>query len=81
MIEKNKFDPEKHELMCLDIIILYLFVNVNQVLSLILELLYANPKKLFPEEFDSDENLLPFTSRVSFLKLIKYTLTKFQAIR
>ena len=45
MVEKDKFDPEKHELMCLDIKSLYPSVNVNRVLSFILELLYANPKK------------------------------------
>ena len=81
MVEKDKFDPEKHELMCLDIKSLYPSVNVNRVLSFILELLYANPKKYFPEEFDSDGLLLPIPSRVNFLKLMKYTLTKFSIFR
>ena len=81
LVEKAKFNPEKHELLFLDIKSLYPSVNVNRTLSLILELLFANPKKYFPDEFDSEGTRLPKPSRVNFLKLMKYTLTKFSIFR
>ena len=81
MIEKEKFDIEKHEIRCLDIKSFYPSVNVNRTISLILDLIYANPKKFFPEELDSEGNILPLPTRINFLKLLKYTLTKFSIFR
>ena len=54
---------------------------MNRVSSLILYLIYKNPKKYFPEELDFNGNILPQPSRSNFLKLLKYTLTKFSIFR
>jgi hypothetical protein len=81
MVDKNKCDPEKKELLSFDIKKLYPSVNVNRTLSFILELIYANPKKYFPGEFDSEGDILPFPTKEDFLKVMKYTLTKFSIFR
>ena len=60
---------------------LYPSINVNRVLSLILNLLYSNPTKYFPKEYDGLGNLLPIPTRANFLKLMNHTLTKYSIFR
>ena len=48
-VQKEKFDIEKHEMRCLDIKSLNSSVNVNRTIGFILDLLYADPKKFFPQ--------------------------------
>ena len=81
LVEKEQFNPSKHKLLSFDITKLYPSVNVTRVISYILELLYKNPNKFFPDEYDSEGNLYPKPRRQDFLKLLHETLTKYSIFR
>ena len=76
-LQKENLNPIKHTVMSFEIKSLYPSVNVNRVLSLILNWLYSNPTKYFPKEYYGLGNLLPIPTRANFLKLMNHTLTKY----
>jgi hypothetical protein len=80
-VQKGKFDIEKHETRCPDIKPLYPSVNVNKTVDFILDLLYTDQKSFYSREFDSEGKLLNPPTRIHFLKLLKYTSTKFSIFR
>ena len=78
--ERSKFDPDTHGVVTVDVTQMYSNINVVRVVSIILEKIYAEPKKFFKFK-NSDGQLLPPPKRENFKQLLLKTLQKFSKVR
>ena len=56
-------------------------MNVPNVVNYVLNVIYKNPKKYFPKEFDKNGITLPVPTRANFRKLVMGTLTDFNIFK
>ena len=78
--DRLKFNSQSHRVVTVDVTKMYSNINVVRVISIILDKIYANPKKFF--NFKTvDGSLLPPPKRENLKQLFLKTLQKFTKVR